>query len=541
MTGLHKTLVPGSSGTRSPLAGLIGIGVVQAGASVLLIRSVDAFISAPASADGTAAVMGATAAVILLAVSRLAEMWQAEKLAQKIIHTQRMRLASHLLALAPSGHKTSKSEVLLRFLGEMSALRSWHMRAVPVLLIGTPVLLGGFATLVLRDVRLGLAALAPVAFALLLQAIITPRHLAAADQTRKMRTRLAGTVSRHFEALAAIQSFGRTKRALTDIERRSDDFASAMVTRAGKAGLLRAVAEFGAQGIVIAIIAVRLVFPDIEAAALAGALAFAAVLSPRLRALGRVPEQFNVARIATNRIDAFLAQPPLDSRVEGKGIARRDGALKLRKVSIEGVLENFSAQAPAGSRVLVTGANGAGKSRLLGLIAGLEDPSHGKVVIDGRDAGLRRRSSLRRIVAVAGENMPLIAGRVSDNLRCVRMSASQRDRILELCRWSDLEASLPNGARTRVGPGSPALSAGQRARIGLIRALLRKPLILVLDDIDRSLDEAGRAILDDVMARFEGTILIASHDPRWAETADIVWQLPTPASGQHQTKELSHA
>lgn len=535
-------LIPGRFGTRGPLTVLVLIGVIQAGASIVLIRMVEVTLGSPSEAAKAWPIAGAALAVATLAAARLAELWQAERLAQKIIHAQRIEMGRHLLNLAPRGRKSGRSEVLLRFMGEMSALRTWHMRAVPVMVVGTPVVIGGVLALAIRDPWLGLAALVPVVLALALQAVLTPRHLASAEITRRTRTRMAGTVGHHFEALPTIQSFGRTGRAVRDIEKCSARFADAMIDRAWYAGSLRAAAELGSSGMLIAILAVWFFHPGIEPPALAGALAFATVLGPRLRALGRVPEQFNVGRVAGRRIEAFLAEPPLDGRDDGAGIARRQGHLALRNLTIDSVLEAFSAEAQPGERVLVKGANGAGKSRLLGLVAGLEDPDGGSIVLDGRNTGLRRRSALRKLVAVAGDSLPLMAGRVSDNLTCgARVSETERDEILSLCRWKELEATLPDGARTRIGTGAPTLSAGQRARISLIRALLRKPLVLILDDIDGALDEAGRAVLDDVLGWFGGTVLIASHNPRWETAVSVVWTLPPPASRLNTTEAKSHA
>ncbi|GIX14620.1 MAG: hypothetical protein KatS3mg118_2579 [Paracoccaceae bacterium] len=533
-----NVLLPGRFGTGWRLAFLVGVGAAQAAASILLIRAVASAVSGAADAGGIGPALALAAAAALgLSVLRLVELWQAEAMAQRIVHGLRARLAGQLLNLPPKGAKAARAEILLRFTGEMAPLRTWHMRAIPSLVVALPVILGGSFYLAMRDLRLGAAAAAVILCTLAVQLALSPAHLRAADAARRARGRLAGEVCARFDTLAAVQAFGRTGQALRAIERRSRRFAEAMVARARRAGLMRAAAEFGATGLLVAIAALALLDPAMQGATLAGGLAFATILGPRLRALGRIPEQFNLALVARRRIDAFMAEPVLDIRGEGPGLAAREGRLVLREVTWAEGQAPFSARAEAGGRVLVRGPSGAGKSRLFGLIAGLEDPVSGRIVLDGRDIGRRRRSDLRKRVAIAGEGMPLIRGTVADNMALgARVSPAERDRILGLCRWDELERRLPRGAMTRVSAGAPELSAGQRAQVALIRALMRRPVVLILDDIDAALDEAGRAALRDVFDGFAGTILFTARDPAIASLAGDTWQLASPEPARKEAR-----
>jgi ABC-type multidrug transport system fused ATPase/permease subunit len=148
------------------------------------------------------------------------------------------------------------------------------------------------------------------------------------------------------------------------------------------------------------------------------------------------------------------------------------------------------------------------------------------VVIDGRNVGVRRLSALRRVVALAGAEAPLMRGSLDRNLRYgARLSGAAAQQALAMGGHDDLIAALPRGADTRIGPGGAGLSAGQRARAGLLRALMRDPLILLLDEIDGPMDADGIGVLSNVFDQFKGTILYTSHDPIWQARADIVWRL----------------
>lgn len=523
-----NVLMPGRFATGWRLALMVAIGAAQAASSVLLIRSVERAVATAGDSRGTAiALVAAGIGAAMLALLRLAEFWQAEAMAQRIVHGLRKILARHLLNLPPRGRRAGRSEILLRFMGEMATLRNWHMRAIPTLVVALPVVAGGCAFLTLRNAWLGLAVALPVVVTVGLQLALSRPHLETAENARRARSRLAGEVSARFDALPVVQAYGRTGQALRRIEHRSRRFADAMVARAFRAGLMRASAELGATGLLVSIAALGLLDPAIPGSALAGALAFATILAPRLRALGRIPEQLNLALVAQRRVDAFLSEPLLDLRESGPGLAARTGRLALRGLTCADGRMPFDARAKAGARVLVVGPNGAGKSRLFGLIAGLEDPESGRIVLDGRDVGRRRRTELRKRVAIAGDGMPLVRGTVADNIALgARAPAEERGRILAICRWHDLERNLPRGAMTRVGTGAPELSAGQRAQIALIRALMRKPVVLILDHVDAFMDRDARRALRDVMIAFEGTILFATHDPDLAALATARWELP---------------
>jgi ABC-type multidrug transport system fused ATPase/permease subunit len=230
--------------------------------------------------------------------------------------------------------------------------------------------------------------------------------------------------------------------------------------------------------------------------------------------------------VSEERISAFLAREPMDQRESGGGIAREAGRVALRDLGVEGLFNGLSAEVPAGARVALCGPTGAGKSRLLSIIAGLENPDHGKVVIDGRDTGVRRLAALRRLVAMVGADVPLLRGTVAGNIRCgARAKEADAKEILAITGWERFAAALPDGPRTRVHSGGRGLSAGQRTRVSLIRALMRKPVLLLLDDIDGTLDEESELILAAIFVRFEGTIIMVTQDPRWQARCDTVWRL----------------
>lgn len=516
------------AGPRAGLVRIVAIALAQVAATIaiaFLVRDLFNAVLAgrPIASTGIAALVAATAASVGL---RYLERVAGENYGQSVVHAIRGRLAHHLMRLPVRSGVPGRGEMLLRFVGDLTAVRTWHVRGVAALIVGAPVLLGAISALLVLDWRIGIAATGLLSAAVTLQMLVAPRFREAGVKVRRKRSRLAAAVTEGSEGLATFQLFGRMKAHGRRIDRRSAALADAMRVRAHWSGLMRAAAEVAATGLPMVMLAIWSVTGTSDVGTASAALALSGLLVPRIREIGRVGEYWQLARVSEERIRAFLAREAMDQREGGGGIARDAGRLALRDLGADGLFNGLSAEVPAGARVALSGPTGAGKTRLLNIIAGLESPDHGKVVIDGRDTGVRRLAALRRLVAMVGADVPLLRGTVVDNIRCgARATDAEAEEILAMTGWERFVAALPDGRRTRVHSGGRGLSAGQRTRVSLIRALMRKPVLLLLDDIDGTLDEESELILAAIFVRFEGTIIMVTQNARWRARCDTIWWL----------------
>jgi ABC-type branched-subunit amino acid transport system ATPase component len=144
----------------------------------------------------------------------------------------------------------------------------------------------------------------------------------------------------------------------------------------------------------------------------------------------------------------------------------------------------------------------------------LLDPDGGRVLIDGHDLAACTLSSVRRVIGMAGPDLPLLRGSVNYNVRYRHPDATpeQLSRVHELCELDELARSLPAGLETRVAEDGRGLSAGQRQRIALARALLGDPAVLLLDEADANLDERARAVIDRVVDEYEPVTRAVDED-----------------------------
>ncbi|HEV7726912.1 MAG TPA: ABC transporter ATP-binding protein [Modestobacter sp.] len=189
-------------------------------------------------------------------------------------------------------------------------------------------------------------------------------------------------------------------------------------------------------------------------------------------------------------------------------------------------LEDVDLTVPAGATLALVGETGSGKSTLASLVARLNDPTSGRVTIDGVDVREVRLADLARVVGVVTQETYLLHGTIRENLRHAKPDATDAE-MLDAARRAqvhELIAGLPDGYDTVVGARGHRFSGGEKQRLAIARTLLRDPRVLVLDEATSALDnETERAVqvaLDEA-SRGRTTIAIA-HRLSTVRDADII-------------------
>jgi ABC-type multidrug transport system fused ATPase/permease subunit len=507
------------------LALLVANGLAQAAAAVatalLVERAFDRLVIGASEADlRTAWPLGAglLAAVVVSGWLRMRERQDAERLGQDYVHDVRDALFERILAFAPRAlERRSRGALSMRFVGDVSAIRQWVSLGLSRMVVGGCFVGGAITALAFVNLRLS-AALAAVLGVGALGALALGRPMRdAAREARRRRGRLAGLVTERVGAVAVVHAFGQDEREQRRVAKRSRHLREAMIARARVIGGMRGLTEavVGLTTVVVLLVgAVEVAGGRASPGTVVAAMAVVGLLASPLRDLGRVSEYWYGSRVALER---------------ARDLPPGSGRLALEGIGVDGALHDVTARLEPGRAVAVIGPNGAGKSTLVAVAARLLDPDRGRVLIDGHDLAEVTLASARRAVGIAGPDLPLLRGTVDYNVRyrSKRASAEELERVRELCALDELAAALPRGMETKVAEDGRGLSAGQRQRIALARALLGRPAVLLLDEADANLDEQARAVVDRVVddQRLRGSVLVVTHRRELVERCDEVWAL----------------
>lgn len=187
------------------------------------------------------------------------------------------------------------------------------------------------------------------------------------------------------------------------------------------------------------------------------------------------------------------------------------------------VVDDVSLALAPGEFVAIVGASGAGKSTLLRLLLGFEQPTRGTVSYDGRDLSTLDPALLRRQLGVVLQNGQLLPGSVFDNI-----VANGPYGLAEA--WQAAEAAglaadiqaMPMGMQTMISEGAGTISGGQKQRLLIARALVRRPRILFLDEATSALDNLAQAHVSDALGRLRTTRLVIAHRLSTVMSADRI-------------------
>ena len=241
---------------------------------------------------------------------------------------------------------------------------------------------------------------------------------------------------------------------------------------------------------------------------------------------------FATAKVSLGRVHEILDVEPdvLEAEVP---IALRDpqGKVTFDDVTFSfdrggPVLEELSFQVGRGEILAVVGPSGSGKSTVSDLLARHMDPDSGRVLIDGQDLKDLSLADVRRCVVTVDQQPFVFNTSIAENIGYARPGASN-DEITVAAQAAGLAefiARLPEGIETRVGDRGLAISAGERQRIAVARALVANPAVLVLDEATASLDPQTQAqVIDGYEAAMRNrTTVLITHRLELARRAHRV-------------------
>ena len=470
---------------------------------------------------------------------------------QTIVHTLRDRVHAHLQRLSLNYHRRQrKGDLLMRLTGDINILRDMLVNASLQGVTATLMLTAMLAVLLWMDWLLALVVVALLPLLAITTFRFSTRIRSAARRQRQHEGRIAATIGETLSELPVIQAFGQ--------ERLRDKQFQRVNKRGLRAGLRTTKLEASMARVIEILIATGtaavfwLGVERVQAGFLTPGdlLVFVAYVGSSfkpIRRLARVSSRMAKATVCADRIrDVLRTAPDVRNLPQAKHARHIEGRIELRRVSFDypdqrRVLHRLSFEVAPGSTVAVVGPSGAGKSTLLSLLLRLHDPVRGRIRLDSRDLRRYQLETLRRQIAIVLQEPFLFAGSIRDNLLFARPQATEIEiaRVIKQARIDDFASALPHGLDTDLAEAGATLSAGQRQRIAIARAMLRQSSILLLDEPTTGLDAQAEAqVTAALRALSHGrTTVMVAHKLSTVRDADEIFVLrrgKLRESGSHQ-------
>ena len=233
------------------------------------------------------------------------------------------------------------------------------------------------------------------------------------------------------------------------------------------------------------------------------------------------------------RIGEVLVETPALTNPENPIYDIPDGSVDFDNVSFKYsrkakkyALSDIDLHIPSGATVGILGGTGASKSTLIQLISRLYDVTEGSVKVGGHDVREYDLDALRSAVAVVLQKNTLFSGTIKENLRWGNPDATDEE-LVEACRLAqadDFVRSFPDGYDTYIEQGGTNVSGGQKQRLCIARALLKKPKILILDDSTSAVDTRTDALIREGLRTYlpETTKIIIAQRVASVQDADLI-------------------
>ncbi|MGF1605328.1 MAG: ABC transporter transmembrane domain-containing protein [Rhodothalassiaceae bacterium] len=515
--------------------------VLSTGASLTLVYTLKPLIDRGFSGDDAAAIdvyfLQLLLVAAVLAMATASRFYFVTVLGERVVADLRRAVHRRLLHLQPRFFDDNRpGELSSRLTSDTTVIQSVLGSSVSIALRNLLTFIGGLAMLIYTNAAL-MGSLAIAIPLVIVPVVVLGRQVR--KLARKSQDRLADVGARATETYGAI----RIVQAFRQERREADRFAQtvdAAFAIARQRIAMRAVLTvtvilliFAAIDLILWQGAKQVVAGDMTGGEMAAFVAYAIMVATAAGAVIEVYGDLQRAAGASERLRELLdmtsglALPAVPRTLPHKlSRAVRFEAVSFAYEDGRPALSGIDLDIAAGEMIALVGPSGAGKSTLFHLLQRFDDPSAGRILIDGTDIRHLSLEGLRSQMAMVPQDVLLFADTIRENVRYARPQADDAavHRALEIAHAMEFVERLPEGLDTILGERGARLSGGQKARLAIARAVLADAPILLLDEATAALDAHSERQVQAALAELmEGrTSLIIAHRLATVRDADRI-------------------
>jgi ATP-binding cassette subfamily B protein len=476
---------------------------------------------------------------LVLALASAGRFYSVNWLGERVVADIRRDVFAHLTGLSPAFYEVSHSgEVMSRLTADTTQVKSAASTVISQALRNLLLLIGAVAMMVVTSPKLSLAVLIAIPVIILPLVAYGRAVRALSRQAQDTLAQASAYASESLAQVRVLQAFTQEKTAAkrfgAAVER---SFAAANARAKSRAGLT-AIAIFLVFASVVGVLwygAQDVLAGTMTGGTLGQFVLYALLAAASMGELSEVWGEIAQASGAAERLGELLAaRSEITSPAHPRALPEpAQGEIAFANVSFsyplrpdDKALDRVSFRVGKGERVALVGPSGAGKTTIFALLLRFYDPTSGRVEVDGVAANEADLAALRRRFALVPQETALFADTVAANIAYGAEHATEAEieRAARAAFAHDFIVALPQGYATVLGEGGVTLSAGQRQRIAIARAVLRNAPILLLDEATSALDAESETLVQKALDKImkDRTTLVIAHRLATVVSADRI-------------------
>jgi subfamily B ATP-binding cassette protein MsbA len=485
------------------------------------------------------------------AVCTYTEKYFTTSVGQWVMHDLRRTLYSHIQRMSLGFHDQSQTgDLISRVTSDIDAVQSFIASSLLSALINCLTLVGMVGVMFYINWRFTLIALsvAPVLFLVVYR--FTRQIKKASREVRKKESEIVSTVQEVLTSIRIVKAFAREDYEQHRLEEQSlEGVEIALRARGLKARLSPLVDLIVAAGTAMVLwFGGRMALQgSLSVGSLVMFIWYLGKMYKPMQELSKMPDAWSKASVGYERIREILeTERDVEDLPKARNCPRLKGKIEFEHVSFSygnnaQILSDVSLTIESGQLAALVGPTGAGKSTIINLIPRFYDPTEGVIKIDGVDVRRFRQKSLREQISFVLQDTVLFHGPIWQNIAYGRPDASRADilRAAQLANATEFIEKMPEKFDTMVGERGITLSQGQRQRIAIARAIIRKTPILIMDEPTSGLDALSEHLVCDALDRLmEGkTCIIVAHRLSTIRKADVIFVVQNGEIAEHGNHE----